>query len=87
MPYEYLGDIYSKYSFGDGLNRATENYKKAIGLEPSKIELHLKLAKCYEDGGEGQYAEKEYLEIMKIDPTNSTAIQALEYLRNKKGSK
>jgi tetratricopeptide (TPR) repeat protein len=84
LPYENLGDLYFKFfrSSPDGLNNATKNYKKAIKLEPSNIDLHLKLAKCYEEAEEIKYAAKEYLTIIKIDPTNSTAVHALEKLGN-----
>lgn len=89
LPYEFLGEIYFKFksSFKDGLNKAIANYKKAVELEPSKIEIHLKLAECYEYGGEGRYAEKEYETILKIDPSNSTALTSLNRLRNSVYSK
>ncbi len=85
LPFEILGDIYFKFksSFKDGLNKAIENYKKAVELEPSKIGLRFKLAKCYEETGKNKYAELEYLEILKIEPTNSLAVHSLEELRNK----
>jgi tetratricopeptide (TPR) repeat protein len=77
LAYEALGGVYlkSKAAFPNRLNKAAENYKKAIELEPSRIELHLDLAKCYEDGGEANNAEKEYKTILKIDPKNSAANQ------------
>jgi tetratricopeptide (TPR) repeat protein len=89
LPYESLGDVYlkSKAYFPNRLNRAAENYMKAIELEPSRIELHLKLAQCYEDDGEVKYAEKEYETILKIDPTNSAAVKSLQNLRNKNGAR
>jgi tetratricopeptide (TPR) repeat protein len=88
LPYEALGNVYlkSKGYFPNRLEKAAENYKKAIELEPSKIEVHLNLAQCYEDKGEKDKAEKVYEAIMKIDPSNSTAISSLKRLRNS-GSK
>ncbi len=89
LPYEALGDVYLKSHgyFPNRLERAVENYKKAIELEPSKIELHLNLAQCYEDKDEKEKAEKVYEAILKIDPSNSTANSSLKRLRNSVGSK
>jgi tetratricopeptide (TPR) repeat protein len=89
LPYEALGDVYlkSKGYFPNRLEKAVENYKKAIELEPSKIELHLNLAQCYEDEDEKEKAEKVYEAILKIDPSNSTAISSLKRLSNSVGSK
>jgi tetratricopeptide (TPR) repeat protein len=89
LPYEALGNVYlkSKGYFPNRLEKAVENYKKAIELEPSKIELHLNLAQCYEDKDEKDKAEKVYEAILKIDPSNSTAIGSLKRLRNSVGSK
>ncbi len=86
LPYEKLGDIYGGiYKFGaKGVSNAIVNYKKAVELEPSNAALHLKLAKCYEETGKTKDAQKVYLEVIKIEPTNSTALQALENLRNYK---
>ena len=88
LPYEALGNVYlkSKGYFPNRLEKAVENYKKAIELEPSKIELHLNLAQCFEDKDEKEKAEKLYEAILKIDPSNSTAISSLKRLRNSVGS-
>ncbi len=85
LPYETLGDIFlkSKLYFPNRLNKAAENYKRAIELEPSRMELRLRLAQCYENGGEAEKAAKEYETILSIDPKNSAAISSLEKLRNK----
>lgn len=90
LPYEILGDIYFKFKFGlkkGGLIKAIEKYKKAVEIDPSKIALRLKLATCYEQAGKIKDAEKEYLAIIKSEPTNFTALQALKNLGNKKGQK
>jgi tetratricopeptide (TPR) repeat protein len=89
LPYETLGDIYlkSKLAFPNRLEKAAENYRKAIYLEPSRIELRLSLAQSYEDAGEVKKAETEYEAILQIDPNNSTAISALKKLRNKADSR
>ena len=74
LPYETLGDIYlkSKLAFPNRLEKAAENYKKAIELEAGEDE---------------KYAENEYEKILKIDPTNSAAARSLEKMRNKADSK
>jgi tetratricopeptide (TPR) repeat protein len=84
LPYETLGDIYlkSKLAIPHRLEKAAENYTKAIYLEPSRIDLRLSLAQSYEDAGEVKNAETVYDAILKIDPNNSTAIRALKKLRN-----
>ncbi len=91
LPYETLGDIYlkTKLAFPNRLEKAAENYKKAIALEPfpHNIELHFKLAETYEADGDEKNAENEYEKILKIDSTNSTAARTLEKLRNKADSK
>jgi tetratricopeptide (TPR) repeat protein len=86
LPYERLGDIYgSVYKFGaKDVNNAIVNYMKAVGLEPSNVALHLKLAKSFEKTGRAKKAEQVYLEVIKIEPSNSTALQALENLRKYK---
>jgi tetratricopeptide (TPR) repeat protein len=89
LPYEALGNIYlkTKLVFPNRLEKAAENYSKAIYLEPSRIELRLSLAQCYEDAGDVKKAEAEYEAILQIDPNNTTAISALKKLRNKSDSK
>ncbi len=82
LPYEALGNIYlkTKLYFPNRLEKAAENYSKAIYLEPSRIDLRLNLAQCYEDAGDVKKAETTYEAILQIDPNNTTAISALKKL-------
>lgn len=66
-------------------SRATEVAQRAITLDPYNSEFRLVLAEIYEAAGSTTMAIQTYTEILKWDPTNERAAQALRSLQPKKG--
>ncbi len=64
-------------------SRAIEAAQRAIELDPYNIDYRLLLAELYEQTGAQSMALKTYEEILKWDPTNARALQALEPFRPK----
>jgi curved DNA-binding protein CbpA len=62
-------------------SRAIESAEKAIELDPYNNEHRLVLAEIYESAGSASMAVKVYDEILKWEPGNDRAKQALQHLR------
>lgn len=67
-----------------GFSRATEAAKRAIELDPYNSEYRLILAELYEAVGSLSMAIETYQDILKWEPTNERALQALEAIAPKK---
>ena len=68
--YNGLGVLYKK---GGMLDRAIENYKKAIELRDPYVEAHYNLALVYREMGMFSKAEAEYREAIAEDPNFAPA--------------
>lgn len=67
-------------------SRATEAAEKAITLDPYNSEYRLILAEIYEAVGSRTKAVQTYEAILKWDPTNERALQAMQTLQPKRSS-
>lgn len=61
---------------------ATNAFQMAVGFEPNYLIGHINLARAYIEIGTYTEAEKEYKEILTIDPTNSQAKTNLNQIEN-----
>ncbi len=62
-------------------SRAIEAAQVAIQLDPYNVDYRLLLAELYEETGAKTMAQKTYEEILKWDPTNERALQAVAATR------
>jgi curved DNA-binding protein CbpA len=62
-------------------SRAIEAAQVAIQLDPYNVDYRLLLAELYEQTGAKTMAQKTYEEILKWDPTNERALQAVAATR------
>jgi putative PEP-CTERM system TPR-repeat lipoprotein len=67
-------------------DQASQNFKRAIKLDPDLIEPHIYLAKLYQKLGEERNAEREYREVLRIQKTNDQAMVALAGIALRKGN-
>ena len=75
LPYLNLAVLYRgerKY------NEAISVLKKGISANPKSKELYLQLARIYQEKGEEELAKDNYQEVLKLDPGNSEAREAVK---------
>lgn len=68
------------------LDKALENFQKAISIEPTYVVAHNDLGIIYEEKGWLERAESEYLESLKIDPNYLPAYTNLALLYENMGN-
>jgi tetratricopeptide (TPR) repeat protein len=76
--YRYLGESYkSLYKIGDEdpdnvekANKALENLNKALEISPRNIQLVHSLGDMYDKLGDFENAEKMFLKVLELEPTN-----------------
>ena len=76
-----LGDIYKIFNRSD---KASVFYKKAAELASDNAEIHLKLARVYEDEGDFNASLKEYSYALKKSEEQEDILGALERIWQKK---
>jgi tetratricopeptide (TPR) repeat protein len=62
------------------LNKAIAVFKEYIAASPQEVYGYILLAQTYEEAGQVEKARQTYQELLEIDPTNTTAQQALSRL-------
>ena len=72
----YYQDGYQFFSQGD-YNKAEENYKKAIELNPNFENAHYWLGKTFRQTGQYDRAVTQWINVLRINPRNSYAFQYL----------
>lgn len=70
-------------SFPERLGRAELAFRRAITIDPSRIEYVVELARLYERQGKIHSAIGEYEEALKRDPRNTTLKESLSRLKAK----
>jgi curved DNA-binding protein CbpA len=65
------------------IHRAEEALRKAVSLEPDKVEYHIDLARIYEEEGLVRRATKECEEAIKRDPQNTVLKEQIQRLKKK----
>lgn len=76
--YRYLGESYkSLYKIGDEdpdnvekANKALENLNKALEISPRNIQIVHSLGDMYDKLGDFENAEKMFLKVLELEPTN-----------------
>lgn len=78
----YYQNGYQYFSQGD-YQKAEENYRKAIDLDPSFENAHYWLGKVYRQTGQHDKAVMQWIEVLRINPRNPYAFRFLnESFRN-----
>ena len=76
-----LGNCYKKL---DDINKAIENYKEAINLNPKYALSYNNLGAVYAERGEFRKAEKYLIKALELEPNNSQTLFGLGLLYRKK---
>ncbi|MBI2021217.1 hypothetical protein HYS99_01745 [Candidatus Giovannonibacteria bacterium] len=79
--YTNLSDLY-RYSYKEKSSEAPKILLDGLAKNPNNLFLFGYLANYYEEMGDKDNARKYYGDILKIDPKNSTALDALARLSN-----
>ncbi len=72
--------------FKDEVLNAKSQFQRSLALNPEFIESRIYLAKIYQQKGNDREAQREYLEVLRIDKNNDQAMIALAGIFNRSGN-
>lgn len=73
----------AKKALGTRNKKALKLLEDAIVLEPKNIQAYLLRAKTHFEANKLKEAKEDYLEVLKINPQNETAVKMLDRIKNK----
>lgn len=69
----------------EDLDRAIEEFKQAVALDPGNASYRCNLAVAYDENDQDDLAMNEYTRALQLDPNDLTALLSMGYVYNEQG--